>query len=200
MQKKKIKFPIIVEGKYDKNTLLQIFDATVITTGGFEVFNNKEKQALIRKLASKGGIILLTDSDGGGRQIRSFLQGILPSDKIHNLHIPQLEGKEKRKKTPSKAGFLGVEGMERGVLEKLFKNFISQDACNENTGAEEVRMLTKLDFFNDGFSGSENSAEKRDKLAALLDLPQGMTANALIEAINLIYGGYAKYAECISGV
>ncbi len=199
MQKKKIKFPIIVEGKYDKNTLLQLFDATIITTDGFGVFNNKEKQALLRKLAARGGIILLTDSDGGGRQIRSFLQSILPPERIFNLFIPERQGKERRKKEASKSGLLGVEGMEREVLENLFKNFTSVDACDENSHDNSRRMLTKLDFFNDGLSGSPNSVEKRNELAKLLDLPRGMTSKALIEAINLLYG-YERYLECINSI
>ena len=103
----KIALPIIVEGKYDKSTLLSIFDTTVVTLGGFGIFNSKEKQSLIRKIA-KDGIIVLTDSDGAGKTIRSFLNGIIPKDKIYNLYIPKIEGKEKRKSAPSKEGLLGV--------------------------------------------------------------------------------------------
>ena len=123
MEKKKISLPIIVEGKYDKNTLSQIFDAHIITLGGFSVFNSKEKQLLIKRLA-KDGVILMTDSDGGGKQIRSFLLGILPSDKVKNVYIPKLEGKEKRKDKPSKSGLLGVEGMSRETLERLLLPFV----------------------------------------------------------------------------
>ena len=115
MEKIKISLPIIVEGRYDKSTLSGFIDATIITTGGFSIFNNKEKQALIRRIG-EGGIIVLTDSDGGGKQIRKFLAGILPSDKIHNLYIPKIEGKESRKRKPSASGNLGVEGMEKEVL------------------------------------------------------------------------------------
>ena len=103
MEKIKISLPIIVEGRYDKATLSGFIDATIITTGGFSIFNNKEKQALLCRLA-KDGIIVLTDSDGGGKQIRKFLAGILPPDKIHNLYIPKIEGKESRKRKPSAAG------------------------------------------------------------------------------------------------
>jgi ribonuclease M5 len=99
----KITLPIIVEGRYDKTTISTYFDATVITTGGFAVFNSKEKQSLIRKLGERGGVILLTDSDGGGRQIRSFLQGILPKEKIHNAYVPEISGKERRKTKASRA-------------------------------------------------------------------------------------------------
>ena len=181
MKRLKVKYPVIVEGKYDKNTLSQIIDTTVVTTSGFAIFNSKEKQAFIRRIGERG-IILLTDSDGGGRQIRSFLLGILPSDKIHNLYIPEIEGKEKRKKTPSKAGLLGVEGMSREVIERLFAPF-----ADGESEREFKTPVTRLDFYNDGFSGGEMSAVRREALAKRLDLPSGMTAKALLEAINLLY-------------
>ena len=124
-EKIKISLPIIVEGKYDKIKLDSIFDATVIVTGGFSVFNNKDKQLMIRRLCS-GGVIVLTDSDGGGKQIRSFLQGALPKDKIHNLYIPKIKGKERRKDHVSKEGFLGVEGMEKDELIRVLTPFIGE--------------------------------------------------------------------------
>ena len=199
--KKKIALPIIVEGRYDKSVISSFFDATVITTGGFSVFNSKEKQALIKKLAERGGVILLTDSDGGGRQIRSFLSGILPSDKIHHVYIPQIIGKERRKKIGSKSGFLGVEGMERGVLERLFAPFVCNGPCDKNEEKTCKRKLTKLDFFNDGLSGGESSSEKRVRLAERLGLPADMSAKAMIEAINLLYSfeEYEKIREGIFG-
>ena len=199
-KKKKISLPIIVEGKYDKNTVMQIFDATVITTGGFSVFNSKEKQALIRKFSERGGVILLVDSDAGGKQIRSFISKILPKDKIFHLYIPEIEGKERRKKTASKAGLLGVEGMTREVLEKVLEPFIAHGACQENAAAKDLRILTKLDFFTDGFSGGSNSSKKREELARALGFPGDMSANALIEAINLTvgYDGYARMRDDIS--
>lgn len=191
MEKKRVKLPIIVEGRYDKSTISGIYDATVITTDGFSVFNSKEKVALIKKLAEKGGIILLTDSDAGGRQIRSFLSGVLPKEKIFHLYIPEIEGKEKRKTTPSKSGLLGVEGMSAEVIKNLLEPFTETGACKEKT---DGKVLTKLDFYNDGFSGSPSSSEKRKALSAALGLPRDMSANALIEAINLIYG-YEKYKK-----
>lgn len=193
-EKKRVRLPIIVEGRYDKSTLSSIFDATVITTEGFGIFNSKEKRALIKKLAERGGVILLTDSDGGGRQIRSYLSGILPKDKIFHLYIPQIEGKEGRKRAPSKAGFLGVEGMGREVLEKVLSPFIDEGACRENGG---LRLLTKLDLFNDGLSGGEGSAEKRRAVAEALGFPTDMSANSLIEAINLTVG-YEEYKRILS--
>ena len=190
-EKIKINLPIIVEGRYDKSALSGIFDATIITTGGFSIFNSKEKQSLIKKLAERGGVIILTDSDGGGRQIRSFLLGILPKEKIFNVYVPQIKGKEKRKTSPSKSGFLGVEGMERSVLEKALLPFISTDACKENA---EKTPVTKLDFYLDGLSGGKNSKALREALLKELDLPCDMSADALIEAINLLYSS-EEYKE-----
>ena len=192
MDKKRIRLPIIVEGRYDKSTISSIFDATVITTGGFGIFNSKEKVALIKKLAERGGIILLTDSDGGGRQIRSYLSGILPKDKLFHVYTPQIEGKERRKKAPSKAGLLGVEGMGREILEKTLAPFIDTGACGKNKQNTCEKMLTKLDFFVDGLSGADNASEKRAALCEYLGFPRDMSANALIEAINLTVG-YDEY-------
>ena len=125
-KRSKISLPIVVEGRYDKSTLLSIFDTTVITLGGFAVFNSKEKQMLLRRVA-KDGIIILTDSDGAGKLIRSFLNGIIPKDKIYNLYVPKIAGKEKRKSAPSKEGLLGVEGMGREELTRVLAPFIIND-------------------------------------------------------------------------
>ena len=114
-KKKKLVYPIIVEGKYDKCILSSLFSGLILTLDGFGVFNSREKQAMIRR-AAENGIIVLTDSDGGGRQLRSFISGMLPPDKIKHVYIPKIEGKERRKKSPSAAGLLGVEGMDREVL------------------------------------------------------------------------------------
>ena len=193
MQEKiRISLPIIVEGRYDKSTLSGFIDGTVITTGGFAIFNNKEKQALIRRLCSEG-VIVLTDSDGGGRQIRSFLNGILPADRIHNLYIPKVAGKEKRKQKASAAGTLGVEGMTKDVLERLLAPFCE----NSKNSQKNAKMITKVDFFEDKLTGAENSSDRRAQICALADLPGDMTANALLEAMNLLYG-YDGYRELVS--
>ena len=184
--KPKIKYPIIVEGKYDKNTLSQIFDCTVLVTGGFGIFNAKEKQALLRRIAEDGAIIL-TDSDGGGKQIRSFLSGILPKDKIHNLYIPKIEGKERRKRVASRAGTLGVEGMEREVLLKVLSPFILSDEGKVPEKRSE-RRITKVDLFENKLTGYPNSSDRRAALCRAADLPEDMTPNALLEALNLLYG------------
>lgn len=191
--KKKISLPIIVEGKYDKNTLSQIFDANIFTLGGFGVFNSKEKQALIRRIAANG-VILLTDSDGGGRQIRSFLLGILPPDKVHNVYIPRIEGKERRKAKASRSGLLGVEGMSREVLERLLAPFVLDGGRVELSPEKDDKMITKVDFFVDGLTGSDNASERRCELCRYFELPEDMTAKALLSALNLLvgYDGYKK--------
>lgn len=189
-EKKRIRLPIIVEGRYDKAVISSLFSATVITTEGFSIFNSKEKQQLIRRLAEGGGVILLTDSDGGGVQIRSFLSGILPKDKIFHLYIPQIEGKEGRKKKPSKAGFLGVEGMKKQVLYKIMSPFFEDGEAPHG----EKRFLTALDLYNDGFTGKEGAEARRTLLLAKLGLPSTLSKNALIEAVNLL-SSYEEYKE-----
>ena len=191
MKKVKVNLPIIVEGRYDKSALSGFLDATIITTGGFSIFNDKEKQALLRRISSNG-VILLTDSDGGGKQIRKFLQGILPPDKIHNLFIPKIEGKESRKRHKSAAGTLGVEGMEKDVILRLLTPFIDGKKVVENT-----RMITKVDFFADKLTGCDGASENRAWLCRECNLPEDMTPNALLEAMNLLYG-YDEYKRIIS--
>lgn len=191
----KISLPIIVEGKYDKSTLLSIFDTTVVTLGGFGIFNSKEKQALIKKLALSG-IIVLTDSDGAGKQIRSFLNGIVPKDKIYNLYIPKIEGKERRKSSPSKEGYLGVEGMSREELVRILSPFILNNRDNDERFAKARENITKVDFYRDKLTGFDNSSLRRDELARLFDLPSGMTPNALLDALNIIVTR-EEYAEAV---
>lgn len=193
MEKIKISLPIIVEGRYDKSALSGFVDANIITTGGFSIFNDKEKQALIRRIA-KDGIIVLTDSDGGGKQIRKFLAGILPPDRIHNLYIPQIEGKESRKRKASKAGTLGVEGMDKNVIIKLLTPFI-----NDGASRDGEKMITKVDFFTDKLTGCEGATENRRRLCEVCSLPEDMTPNALLEAMNLLYG-YDEYKKIISEI
>ena len=179
----KISLPVVVEGRYDKSTLASVIDARIITLEGFAVFNSKEKQALIRRVG-QGGLILLTDSDGGGTQIRSFIRSILPKDKVYNLYIPKIPGKERRKSTPSKAGLLGVEGMSAELLRELFLPFVGRgraELCSEDP-------ITKLDMYLRGMSGGPDAKERRAMLAEALGLPQDMTANSLLDAINVISG------------
>ena len=177
-EKIKIALPVIVEGKYDKIKLDSILDAKIITTGGFGIFNSEEKKALIKRLCGDG-VILLCDSDGAGKVIRSYIKSFLPPEKVINLYIPKVMGKEKRKKEGSKEGTLGVEGIDAVILRDLFKKY-------ESAAAIERAPITKRDFYLHGLSGGENSAEKRDALAKKYGLPSGMTANALLDALNII--------------
>ncbi len=179
MQEKiKLSCPVIVEGRYDKQRVLSVAEGTVIQLDGFSVFNSVEKQTLLRRLCGEGKIILLTDSDSAGKFIRSKLKGYLPPEKIINVYAPRVEGKEKRKKTPSKEGVLGVEGLDAEVIRRLllpFEGEISKKAS-----------LTKADLFRSGLLGGENSSVLRNALARVLDLPENMTPNAFLEAINLV--------------
>ena len=184
-EKKRISLPIIVEGRYDKNTLLQIFDATVIELGGFAVFNNKERQHLIRRLGERG-IILLTDSDGGGRQLRSFVSGILPQGRLYHAYIPKIEGRERRKSGKDGSGYLGVEGMSREVLERVLAPFVDGGGRDEQNAQKRDKMLTKVDLYLAGLSGGENSSERRARLCEHFSLPTDMTATALLGALNLL--------------
>lgn len=178
-EKLHIDIPIIVEGRYDRIKLDSILDAHIVVTDGFGIFKRDEQRALLRRIAQKNGVIVLTDSDGGGLIIRSHLRSVLPPDKIINLYIPEVKGKEKRKKTAGKAGLLGVEGIDADILRDLFRPYA-------NGQKPTVRgNVTKADFFADGLSGKENSAELRKKLALSLSLPTNMSSNALLEAINL---------------
>ena len=185
--KLRVDIPIAVEGKYDKIKLCSIIDANIVTTNGFGIFSSAEKTALIRRIAEPRGIIVLTDSDGAGLVIRNYFKSILPKDKLIHLYTPEIVGKERRKKAPSKAGFLGVEGMEAEMLRKLFEPFAvnSDNSYNKFTNKQQV---TKADFFADGLSGGEGSVEKRNRLAAALGLPSGLSANALLAAVNMLCG------------
>lgn len=190
MEKLRIIYPIIVEGKYDKIRLSSLFDAHVITTDGFRIFNKKEKMALIRALAANSKLIVLTDSDGAGKLIRSHLSGALPKDSLIQLYIPRVEGKERRKESPSAEGTLGVEGMKNDTLYGILLPY-----TKKGKPIEENR-LSKTDLYLDGLTGGENSREKRDALAVSLGLPPGMTPNALLEALKLICP-YEKYLKLV---
>ncbi len=200
MEKKRIDLPIIVEGRYDKNTLSQIFDAKIFTLDGFGVFNSKEKQALLRRI-SANGVILMTDSDGGGRQLRSFLLSILPPNKVKNIYIPRIEGKEARKKKASRSGVLGVEGMSRETLERLLAPFVNDGGRAKLSAQNDEKTITKLDFYRDGLTGADGAAERRARLACRFELPSDMTAKALLEALNMLVGyeGYESAVEELFG-
>ena len=190
MKKLRIIYPVIVEGKYDKIRLTSIFEAHVVTTDGFGVFNKKEKMALIRALAAESKLIVLTDSDGAGKLIRSHLTGSVPKEKLIQLYIPRVEGKERRKEAPSAEGTLGVEGMSNDVLYDLLLPY------TEEGEPIEANPISKTDLYVDGLTGGENSKEKRDALAASLGLPPNMTPNALLEALKVVCP-YEKYLKLV---
>ena len=193
MSKIKIDIPVIVEGKYDLIKLNSIIDATVITTNGFGIFKDKEKTSYIKKLADKNGVIVLTDSDGAGLIIRNHLKSILPKEKIFHLYPPQVEGKEKRKTSPSKEGLLGVEGIDAQTLRRLFLPFSSaQDTAN-------TKKVTKLDLYLDGLSGGDKSAEKRSALKKHIGVPLNISTNDLLDTINHLYS-YDDYKALIEAL
>ena len=181
--KKKVKEVIVVEGRYDKNTLLQVVDAVIVETGGFSVFNNGEKLALLRRLAQKRGLILLTDSDGAGFVIRRYLKGAIPPEQIKQAYIPDVAGKERRKRKAGKEGKLGVEGMTPAVLLDTLRRAGATFEGEENTAPDA--HITKADLLDKGLIGP-HSAEKRQALLKKLDLPAHLTPNAMLEALNLL--------------
>lgn len=185
---KKIKEVIVVEGRYDKNTLAQVVDATVITLGGFSVFNDKEKLDFLRRLAEKQGLIILTDSDGAGFTIRNYLKGALPKEQVKQAYIPDVQGKERRKRKAGKEGKLGVEGMRPQVLldslRRAGATFLDEVPQTETPPQDAI---TKADLFALGLSGGPDSSEKRKALLRQLDLPEHLTPNGMLEALNLLF-------------
>ena len=192
-EKLRIPYPVIVEGKYDKIRLSNVIDARIVTTDGFGVFRGEEKRMLLRRLAEVSPLIVLTDSDGGGKIIRSHLSGMIPKDRLIQLYIPKIHGKERRKASPSAEGTLGVEGMDDGLLYEL----LSPYAIGEDTlDRARENPLSKLDFFEDGLTGGRDSTKKRDELCVRVGLPTGMTPNALLEALRLLLT-YEEYLALV---
>lgn len=181
--KPRIKEVIVVEGRYDKNALLQVVDATVITTEGFGVFNDKEKVGYLRRLAEKQGVLLLTDPDGAGFVIRNYLKGALPPQQIKQAYVPDILGKERRKKKGGKEGKLGVEGMSPAqLLDSLRRSgatILGEETPRESAG------ITSADLMEKGLIGP-NSAQKRADLIKKLQLPQHISTKGLLEALNLL--------------
>ena len=184
---RKIKEVIVVEGRYDKNALSQVVDATVITLGGFSVFNDKEKLAFLRRLAEKQGLIVLTDSDGAGSVIRNYLKGALPKELVKQAYIPDIYGKERRKRTPGKEGKLGVEGMKPDVLLAALARAGATFLDEENGTGAAGEPITTAYLFELGLTGGPDSAAKRQAILRELELPEHLTANGLLEALNLLY-------------
>ena len=177
-----VKQPIIVEGKYDRIKLESVVDALIITTDGFGIYKDKEKMALIRAFAEKDGIIILTDSDGAGFQIRNHIKSCIKNGKIYNVYIPDIFGKERRKEKPSREGKLGVEGIDIAVLEEAFKK--AGLFSEEKPSAE---WLSRADLLSDGLMGRQGSAQLRKKLFETLKLPEHLSTSGLLEVLNRLY-------------
>ena len=179
-----LKEAVIVEGRYDKIKLSGLLSTPVIETGGFRVFSDREKQALIRQIAASRGILVLTDSDGAGFVIRNFLKGCVPREQIKHCYIPQIAGKEKRKPHHSKEGLLGVEG----VTDEVILRAIRQSGATILGEAEKPQnQITKADLYALGLSGGENAAQNRQRLLKKLGLPTYLSANAMLAALNCLY-------------
>lgn len=194
-EKLTIPYPVIVEGKYDKIRLANVMDGQIITTDGFGIFKKDEKKQLLRRLSEISPLILLTDSDGGGKVIRSHLTGIIPRDRLIQLYIPQIPGKEKRKTAPSAAGTLGVEGMDDDLLYDLLAPYAAE-AGGETVSRARNNPLSKVDLYLDGLTGGPDSSIKRDELCRRIGLPSGMTSGALLEALRMLYS-YEEYLSLV---
>lgn len=184
---------IIVEGKYDKIKLASIIDGVVIDTEGFGIFKNKDKQLLIRNLAEKKGLIVLTDSDSAGFMIRNFISSIVPAEYITNAYIPDIYGKEKRKNTASKEGKLGVEGVPTEVIINALENAGARCDFSDSCTCKKV---TGMDFYDDGLMGAEDSKFRRRQLLKFLSLPERLSTKALIDIINVILT-YDEYKTAV---
>lgn len=178
-EKLKISLPIIVEGKYDKIKLDSILDADIFTTGGFSLFKRTDKLSFFRRI-SEQGVIVLTDSDGAGTLIRSHISSAVPKDKIYQLYTPKIQGKEKRKEKASREGILGVEGVDADILREMFRPFA------DGNSPKRGEPITKGDLFAAGMSGGEGSAERRARFSIYCSLPDKLSPNAMLSALNVI--------------
>ena len=180
----KIKEAIVVEGRYDKNTLSQIVDATIFQTDGFSVMNDEKTLHLLRQVAKTQGLIVFTDSDGAGFVIRNYLKGAIDSQYLKHAYIPDIYGKERRKAAPGKEGKLGVEGMKPDVILDCLRR---AGATFDEGAVSPKETITKQDLMELGLSGGADSSLKRKALLKHLNLPEHMSANAMLQAINLLY-------------
>ena len=181
----KIQEAIVVEGRYDKNTLSQVVDAVILETSGFGIFKDKEKLALLRRLAEKRGLVVLTDSDGAGFVIRNYIKGAIDPALVKMAYIPDVPGKERRKSSPSKEGKLGVEGMSAEVLIAALRR--AGATLGGETATHRTGGITKATLYELGLSGRPDSAARRRELLKKLDLPEKLGANALLDVLNALY-------------
>ena len=180
----KIREAIVVEGRYDKNTLSQILDAPILETSGFGIFKDKQQMALLRRIAETRGLIVFTDSDGAGFVIRNHIKSAIPGKYLKHAYIPDIYGKEKRKAAPGKEGKLGVEGMTKEVILESLRR---AGATIEGEETAPVRQITKQDLMELKLSGTADASERRLKLLKHLNLPERMSPNAMLQALNLLY-------------
>lgn len=180
----RIKEAIVVEGRYDKNTLSQIVDAPILETAGFGIFKDKKQLALLRRVAENRGLIVFTDSDGAGFVIRNHLKSVIPGRFLKHAYIPDIPGKEKRKSAPGKEGKLGVEGMRPEIILDALRK---AGATIEGEETAKQNQITKQNLMELGLSGGADSSAKRLKLLKKLDLPEHLSANAMLQALNLLY-------------
>ena len=181
----KIRQAIVVEGRYDKNTLSQIVDAPILETSGFGIMHNKENLELIRRVAKARGLIVFTDSDGAGFVIRNFLKSAIEPQYLHHAYIPDVYGKEKRKSSPGKEGKLGVEGMPPDVIVDCLRRAGAE--IEGEPAAQQTPAITKQDLMELGLSGGKNSSLLRKKLLQKIEFPEHMSSNAMLQALNLLY-------------
>lgn len=181
----RIKEAIVVEGRYDKNTLSQVVDAVILETSGFSVFKDSEKLTLLRRLAQKQGLIVLTDSDGAGFVIRNYIKGAIPTEQVKHAYIPDIYGKERRKRAPGKEGKLGVEGMSPDILLQALLRAGATVEGEENPAPRGE--LTSADLFALGLTGQADSARRRADLLRRLELPEHLSAKALLTVLNALY-------------
>ena len=179
----KIKEAILVEGRYDKNTLCQIVDAPILETSGFGIFKDRKQMALLRQVAEKRGLIVFTDSDGAGFVIRNHVKSAIPAKYLKHAYIPDIMGKEKRKAAPGKEGKLGVEGMSREIILEALRR---SGATVEGEESSSFHQITKQDRMDLGLSGSADASQKRLALLKKLNLPEHLSPNAMLQALNLL--------------
>lgn len=180
---------VIVEGKYDKIKLSSILDALIIETNGFGIYKDAKRRNFIKKLAAEKGLIIITDSDSSGFQIRNYIASFVPKEQIIHIYTPDIFGKEKRKSAPSAQGKLGVEGIDSKILIKLFEKYGVDSEIQDKR-----RLVTNYDLFEDGFSGTANSKSMRRKLLKILDLPEFLSTNSFIDVVNATMS-YEEYKD-----
>lgn len=195
----RVREAIVVEGRYDANTVRQVVDTVVLESGGFRIFHDKDQLRLLRKIAATRGLIVLTDSDGAGFVIRNYIKGALPAGSVKQAYIPDITGKERRKRHGSKEGKLGVEGMRPKVILEALRRAGATFEDESESSAQSTTPISKADFFAWGLSGQQDSAKRRASVLKALDLPSHMTANALLEFINAV-SSRAELEEIINRI